>query len=71
MIITLKLGARETEECLSGNKLEDKAAETPHINSIVNSSGKNQLRWSKTDWSNGLCWQVGKEIHYPQSVISI
>lgn len=71
MIITLKLGPRETEEWLSGNELEDKAAETPHINSIVNSSGKNQLRWAKTDWSNGFCWRVGKEIRYPRSVISI
>lgn len=71
MIIILKLGPRDTEEWLSGNELEEKAAKTPDINSIVNSSGKDQLRWSKTDWSNRLCWRVGKEIRYPRSVISI
>lgn len=71
MIIILKLGPRYTEEWLSGDKLEDKAAETPDINGIVNSSGKNQLGWSKTGWGNGLCWRVGKEIGYPRSGISV
>ena len=71
MIIIFKLGPRDTEEWLSGNKFEDKAAETPDINAIVNSTGKNQLRWSKTGWSNGLCWRVGKEVRYPRSGISM
>lgn len=66
MIVIFKLGPRYTEKWLSGNKFKDKAAETPDINSIIDSSGKKQLGRSKTEWSNELCWRVGKEICYPR-----
>lgn len=62
MIIILILGPRYTEEWLSGDKLKDKAAETPDMNSIVNSTGKNRFRSLKTEWSNGLCWWISEEI---------
>lgn len=62
MIINFILGPRYTEEWLSGDKLKDKAAETPDIKSIVNGSGKNRFRSSKTERSNGLCWRIGEEI---------
>jgi hypothetical protein len=40
MIIIFKLGPRYTEEWLPGDKLKDKAAETPDINGVVDSAGK-------------------------------
>lgn len=54
MIVIFILGPWYTKEWLSGDKLKDKATETPDINSIVNGSGKNQFGSSKTEWSNGL-----------------
>lgn len=72
MIVIFHLGAWYTEEWLSGDKLKGKATETPDINSIIYGSDKNQLGSSKTEWSNGLCWRVGKEICYlGQSGMSI
>lgn len=69
MIVIFHIGAWDTEEWLSGDELKDKATETPDINGIVDGSCKNQLGSSKTEWSNGLCWRVGKKICYPgQSV---
>lgn len=62
MIVIFRLGPWYTEEWLSSDKLKDKATETPDIKGIVDGSGKNQLGSSKTKWSNGLCWRVGKEI---------
>ena len=41
MIVIFILGPWYTKEWLSGDKLKDKATETPDINSIVNGSGKN------------------------------
>lgn len=72
MIVIFHFGAWYTEEWLSGDELKDKATETPDIYGIVDGSGKNQLGSSKTEWSNGLCWRVGKEICYSwQSGVSI
>lgn len=56
MIVIFILGPWYTKEWLSGDKLKDKATETPDINSIVNGSGKNQFGSSKTGRSNELCW---------------
>ena len=57
MILIIKVGPRYTGEWLPGDKLKDKAAETPDMKGIADSSDKNQLGCSKTEWSNGLCWR--------------
>lgn len=62
MIVIFIFGPWYTKEWLSGDKLKNKATETPDINSIVNGSGKNQFGSSKTEWSNGFCWWVCKDI---------
>jgi hypothetical protein len=64
MIVIFHLGVWYTEERLTGDKLKDYATETLDIKSIVNSSGKNQLGSSETDWSDGLLWWIGNEICY-------
>lgn len=72
MIVIFHLGTWYTEEWLSSDKLIDKATEAPDINGIVDGSSKDQLGGSKTEWSNKLCWRVGKEICCPgQSGMSI
>lgn len=41
MVVIFKVGPWYTEEWLSSDELEHKAAETPDIKSVVDSSGKN------------------------------
>lgn len=62
IIVVFIFGSWYTKEGPSGDKLKDETTETPDIKSIVNSSGKNQFGSSETEWSNGLCWGVCKEI---------
>ena len=50
------------EEGPSGDKLKDKATETPDVKGFVEGLGKNQLGGSKAEWSKGLCRGVRKEI---------
>ena len=50
------------EEGPSGDKLKDKAAETPDVKGFVEGLGKNQLGGSKAEWSKGLFRGVRKEI---------
>jgi len=62
VVVIFRLRPRYAEEGLSGDKLKDKAAETPDVKCFVDGSGKNQLGSSKAEWSNGLCRRVRKEI---------
>ena len=66
MIVIFPLRPRYTKQWLSGDKLKNEATEAPDVKSTVDSSAKNQFGSSKTDWSDGLCWWVGKEISYPK-----
>lgn len=64
VIVILHFGVGYAEKLLSGYKFKEKATETPDINCVVVRSRKNQLGGSKTGWSHGSCWWVGKEICY-------
>ena len=66
MIVVFPIRPRYTKQWLSGDKLKDEAAKAPCVKSVVDSSFKNQFGCSKTDWSNDLCWWVGKEISYSE-----
>ena len=41
MVVIFKVGPRYAEKGLSGDKLKEKAAETPNVKGFVNGSGKN------------------------------
>lgn len=68
MVIIFILRSRYTEEGMSSEKLKDKAAETPYIKGLVNSSSKNQLGSPKTERSDRLFRRIRNKICYSESI---
>lgn len=56
MIIIFIFGSWNAEERLSGDKLKNKAAETPNVKRVINGSSQNKLGSSKAKGSDGFFW---------------